>query len=230
MIDTSDASTTTKETERTVPLPTTTPRTTITTADSNDGSETTTAAAATMTNNNPWQLWSVNPGHVLLLTSLPVCYGAYRDYNKPLDKVVQQLLEKQTGGRVKMDYNIRTAQESVRRAVGSAVASRALGVATRGSLGIFGLCGAMIFYASGASSLSEAVHSTQRWAQSGRKRLFDFLGIHDTFGKDHPDYIATRGMTEEQELEYLSKTYFSIENESSSSSSSSSLEEENNGR
>ena len=105
--------------------------------------------------------------------------------------------------------NLKAADASVRRAVGAGVASRALSIATRGSLGVFLCTGALVFYASGCSTTEDAVQVTREWAQSGRRRFYEFWGIPDPLG--HPDYAATRGMTEEEELEYLSKTYFTYE-------------------
>jgi hypothetical protein len=155
-----------------------------------------------------WPSFHVHPGHVLLFTSLPICYGAFRDYNKSIEDLACDILKRQTGGRVKID-NLLAAEANVRRAVGAGIASRALSVATRGSIGIFAFSGAMIFYASGCSTINEAAQATRESAQSGRRKFYSYLGVKDPFGEDHPDYIATRGMTEEQELDYISKTYFS---------------------
>lgn len=150
---------------------------------------------------------SIHPGHVFFVGSLPFCLQAYRGYQKPLERVVQDVLKVQTGGNVRID-NLKQAEENIRRAVGSAVASRALRVATSGSVGVFGMAVAIVFYASGCSTVEQAMTSTRHWAHDGRKRLDRFFGINDRVDCDHPEYLITKNMTEEQEIEHVSKTYF----------------------
>jgi hypothetical protein len=128
------------------------------------------------------------PGNVLLASSFPFCYRAYRDYNKYSQMILQ-------------------APHSSDNKLGMMVASRALGIATRGSIGVFALTGSLVFFWNGWSSLSDAVHSTQQWAQSRRQRLLGLLGVTDRHQKDS-DFIATKDMTEEQALDYLTKKYF----------------------
>lgn len=124
----------------------------------------------------------------------------------PLESVVQEVLKQQTDGRVKIE-NLKTAEENIRRAVGSAIASRALRVATAGSIGIFGMTSALIFYASGCTTLNQAVSSTRQWAHSGRRRFDSRFGIQGRVDKDHPEVLLAENMTEEEELEYISKRY-----------------------
>jgi hypothetical protein len=151
--------------------------------------------------------FSVVPGHILLVCSLPFCIRAYRGYQRPLEAIVQEVLLQRTGGRVKIE-DAKVAEEGVRRAIGSAVASRALGVATMGSIGVFGLVGALAFYASGCNTVSEAVSSTSRWGRTRRQELDSFFGVKSRVDERHPEVLVTRGMTEEEELEHISKTYF----------------------
>jgi hypothetical protein len=99
------------------------------------------------------------------------------------------------------------APHSMDNKLGMMVASRALGIATRGSVGLFALTGSLVFFWNGWSSLSDAVHSTQQWAQSRRQRLLDLLGVTDRHQKD-PDFVATKDMTEEQAYDYFTKKYF----------------------
>lgn len=104
--------------------------------------------------------------------------------------------------------NLKLAEDGIRRAVGSAVASRALRVASSGSVGIFGVTIAVAFYASGCTTVEQAMVSTRHWAHSGRKSLDRFFGVRDRVDRDHPEYLITTAMTEEQEIEHVSKTYF----------------------
>ncbi|GAX25867.1 hypothetical protein FisN_6Hh095 [Fistulifera solaris] len=128
------------------------------------------------------------PGNVLLASSFPFCYRAYRDYHKYSQMILQ-------------------APHSSDNKLGMMVASRALGIATRGSVGVFALAGSLVFFWNGWSSLSDAVHSTQQWAQSRRQRLLDVFGFSHRHQND-PDFVATKDMTEEQALDYFTKKYF----------------------
>jgi hypothetical protein len=119
---------------------------------------------------------------------------------------VQDALSVHTGGKVKIS-NIELAKENSRRAVGSAMAGRALRVANSASLGIFGVGTALVFYASGGSSMDQFIASTWRWVHVERRRLDAFSGIPDRVDQDHPEYLITKNMTEEEEYEYVSKTY-----------------------
>ena len=132
----------------------------------------------------------LHPGNILLATGVPSVYTAYRRFHQSLDSS----LPSAAGG----------------RDLGAAVASRALGVATRGSYGVFAILGSLVFYASGCSTFPDAVSACQRWGQAGRETLTSSLGLEDdSTGYNHPDYQATKGMTEDEELDYLSKKYFS---------------------
>jgi len=147
----------------------------------------------------------IHPGHFFLATSLPFCWSAYRGYQTPLEGVVQSVLKhnKSSGSSLP---DLSKAEEHVRKAVGSAVASRALWVATSASIGGFGILTASLFYLSGCHSVEQAISSTRHWAHSGRRRVDNFFGI-DRVDKDHPEYLLTQSMSEEEELEFVSKKY-----------------------
>lgn len=136
------------------------------------------------------------PGNVLFFSSFPFCYRAYRDYHKYSQMIVQARVASASSSTAVPDNKL-----------GMMVASRALGIATRGSVGLFALTGSCIFFCNGWSSLSDAVQATQRWAQSRRQRLITLLGLQDKHNQD-PDYIETKHMTDEQALNYLAKKYF----------------------
>ena len=136
------------------------------------------------------------PGNVLFVSSFPFCYRAYRDYHTYTQRMVQ----------TRIAANGSTAVPDNK--LGMMVASRALGIATRGSVGLFALTGSFFFFLNGWSSLADAVQATQQWAQSRRQRLITVLGLPDNNNSDHPDLVATKHMTDEQALDYLSKKYF----------------------
>lgn len=145
----------------------------------------------------------IHPGHFFLATSLPFCWSAYRGYQTPLDRVVRDVLK----GQNVPPEDLGKAQDSVRKAVGSAVASRALRVATYASVGGFGILTAGLFYWSGCNSVEEAVASTRQWAHSGRRRVDLLFGIENRVDKDHPEYLFMQSMSEEEELEFVSNNY-----------------------
>mmetsp|Transcript_14398 Transcript_14398/g.26989 ORF Transcript_14398/g.26989 Transcript_14398/m.26989 type:complete len:248 (+) Transcript_14398:74-817(+) len=93
------------------------------------------------------------------------------------------------------------------RVLATRMAVRAFRVATLGTLATFGLVGAAGFYASGCRSVEEAIQSTRAWASSWRKSLQHILGTDKAVSKNHPDVIATKNMTGEEEMDYLWKKY-----------------------
>ena len=148
----------------------------------------------------------IHPGHFFLATSLPFNYWAYKGFNQPLEDLVQTVLKERTNGRVKI-RDIKGAEEDVRRAVASAVASRALRVATCTSVGTFGLVAAGCFYWSGCQTMGEAIEITQGWAHSRRKDLDRFIGTQGRIDRSHPEVMAVKGMSEEEEMQYISDKY-----------------------
>jgi hypothetical protein len=124
-----------------------------------------------------------HPGNLFLLTGLPLCYGAYRDYHKPLDDVIQERLRK------------RGVAQASGMDIGGTVASRAIRISLRGSFGIVALTCSLAVYASGCSTYSEAVTSYRKWAAFGRDD-----GLH------HATFLVTEGMTGKEYEEYLAKS------------------------
>jgi hypothetical protein len=149
----------------------------------------------------------LHPGHVLTCASLPLLAIAYRDYTKPLESLVQAALKRQ---RISLQ-ELEAAEESVRRSVASAMASRALRVASYGSCGMFGLSLAAAYYATGCQSTEEAVHRTRAWGLQARRRLDSSMGVPPASRVDdsHPEVRALEGMTEAEEMSHMHKTYFS---------------------
>lgn len=149
----------------------------------------------------------LHPGHVLTCASFPLLAIAYRDYTTPLESLVQAALRRQ---RISLQ-ELEAAEESVRRSVASAVASRALRVATYGSCGVFGLGLAAAYYASGCQSTEQAVRQTREWALHARRRLDSTMGVPPSSRMDdsHPEVRALQGMTEAEEMSHMHRTYFS---------------------
>jgi hypothetical protein len=134
---------------------------------------------------------AIHPGHVLLGGSLPFCYQAYRDYVKPLDRYTDPVVRKFADG---------YSDESARRAVGVVVASRALRVASFASVGVFGICAAAAFYATGCTTTPQAIEQTTVWAHRARRRFDDLFKV-ERIDRDHPDFRESLSLAEEQELE-----------------------------
>ena len=84
----------------------------------------------------------VEPSHIMGGTSLLFFFRAYRVYHSPLDGLVQKIAKR---NHVTM-AELEAADIAVRKAVGTAVAGRALRLATLISFGSFGMIGAGTFY------------------------------------------------------------------------------------
>lgn len=163
---------------------------------------------------------SIHPGHFFLIGSLPLLYNAYRGYRNPaFDDVALKVLKRQSSTTIEETISkvpvgetwnvvVATTDDSIRRAVGSAVAGRALRVATFATTGIFCLGVSFTFYAFGWNSTSQAISETKRWARTQRNRLDSCLGIKERIDENHPEYLITKNMTENEEYAYISKTYF----------------------
>ena len=59
------------------------------------------------------------------------------------------------------------------------------------------------FYLSGCRSIDEALTLTRQWASSRANSFDDWLGFDERGSKTDPDVIATKGMTEEEEINYV---------------------------
>lgn len=163
---------------------------------------------------------TLHPGHVLLLTSMPFGYGAYRGFQQPaLDQVVGKVLARH---QLPVVANLQEAEEPIRKAIGSAVAGRALRVATLASTASFCLASSFLFYANGWSSVDQAMAETREWAQGRRKAWDSYFGIENRIDRDHPEVQAVAGMTEEEELQHISNRYLPDEDWESTEDTSSS--------
>jgi hypothetical protein len=144
----------------------------------------------------------------MLLASMPFCYGAFRAYHRPLNDVIQPVLR----AHKIPSAMIEKAEEPIRRAVASVVAARALKVSTLASIGGFGIMGAMVFYTCGWNSFNQAVATTQDWAHVKRNYLDQWLGVKNRIDRNHPESDHIKGMSHEEELDYISRVYLPDEN------------------
>ncbi len=60
----------------------------------------------------------------------------------------------------------------------------------------------------GWNSLEEGISETRRWGNSKRKKLDKLLGAEQRVDEDHPEVIARKAMTREEEAAYLAKRYW----------------------
>jgi hypothetical protein len=164
----------------------------------------------TMEDSRLFNNFSIHPGHFLMVTSLPFCFSAYRNYHKPLESIVNEVLLKRTEGKVKI-ADLKLAEGSIRRVVGSALAARALRVSGAASVGFFGVAWGLAFYATGCQTLQEAVVFTRGWAGDTRRGLDRAFGIEGRIDANHAESQITKNMTEEEEMAHISKTYFPVE-------------------
>ena len=92
-----------------------------------------------------FDIWK-NPANVLLISSVPFFAGAYVGYKKPTEKL-EELAVGSTSKNNKIEGDkvggIPTAE---RRRLGLKMASRALRLATMGTVGTFGILGACEFF------------------------------------------------------------------------------------
>mmetsp|Transcript_11982 Transcript_11982/g.26649 ORF Transcript_11982/g.26649 Transcript_11982/m.26649 type:complete len:246 (-) Transcript_11982:1549-2286(-) len=92
--------------------------------------------------------------------------------------------------------------------VGPVLAARALIIGSMLSIGGVGLMSAAIFYSSGYETVDEAVRSLREWGPRKRREWERFVGLPEGGqSASHPDVIATKGMSEDEELEYVKRKY-----------------------
>jgi len=95
-----------------------------------------------------------------------------------------------------------------RHAVAVGTARRAFRYATVGTVGVFGLVGSIWFYViQGYRSVDDAKTEWTTTGNSIRNNLESFMGGDTASSKSHPDMVATKNMSEEQEMKYLYEKY-----------------------
>lgn len=96
------------------------------------------------------------------------------------------------------------------RTVAIRTAARAFRIATLGTVGTFCLVGAIGFYTSGHQTMEEAVHGTHVWTASWLQPWREYFASYPVVmqhSSSHPDVLATKDMSEEQELRYIYEKY-----------------------
>jgi hypothetical protein len=99
------------------------------------------------------------------------------------------------------------------RALASRMAVRAFRIATFGTVATFGLVGAFGFYISGYGSVDEAVQGTRTYASSWRDSLERIFGSDRSPSRTHPDVLATKNMTEDEEMQYIYNNFMAEDEE-----------------
>jgi hypothetical protein len=64
-----------------------------------------------------------------------------------------------------------------------------------------------VFFIGGWQSTEEALVTTKEWGTQKRKWLDQLLGVKERLDEDHPEVVARKKMTPEEEREYLTKKY-----------------------
>ena len=161
----------------------------------------------------------------MLLTSVPFFAGAYFGYRMPTEQL-EDLIQGSVGGTDKANgadknskttsrtkttsgkrLRAKTVDQDAIRAVAAHTASKALRIATLGTVGTFGFLSAVAFYISGYKSLEEAVVGTTRWASSLGKSIEYTMGGDKAVSRTHPEVLATKHMKEDEELRYIYDKY-----------------------
>jgi hypothetical protein len=156
-------------------------------------------------------VWNqIHPGHASVIFSLPFCYQAYQGYQQSLESMVQSVLAQHRIVPAVALQDMSQLEDSVRRSIASAVAARALKVATLGCFGALGLSIGASFYITQTSSLQDLLETIRHWAHRHRSQWDTFLLAPSSTRIDerHPEYQLVQQMTEEEELDYINKTYF----------------------
>lgn len=88
----------------------------------------------------------------------------------------------------------------------SRIAFKALGIGSMLSIGGVGLLTAGVFHWSGCQTLQELIDTWREWTPRKRIELETKFGIQPK-SMQHEDVVATKGMTEEEEWEYIKRKY-----------------------
>lgn len=166
-----------------------------------------------------WLGWINSPANILMVTSVPFFAGAYFGYRMPTEQL-EELIQGSVGGTNKdsqvsskakttsrKQINTEAVDKDAIRRVAARTASKAFRIATLGTVGTFGILGAVTFYLSGYNSLKEAVEGTTRWASSWGKTIEHAMGGDTAVSKTHPDVLATKNMDGSGELKYVYDKY-----------------------
>ncbi|KAI2510011.1 MatE-like protein [Fragilaria crotonensis] len=139
--------------------------------------------------------FGIEPAHVFLIAAVPLCLGAYSGFQKQVKEAEKEA--KELAHRKAVEALGKRPPPLKFTVDGRMLAARAFGIGTMLSLGSF------------AAVEHEAFDSSRVW---GRKRRADIEGWSGMdFSKDDPDKIATKGMSEDEEMDYIQRKYLSDE-------------------
>jgi hypothetical protein len=145
---------------------------------------------------------SLHPGHFFFSGGFFLSYAAFASFNESLEVVIGKELVRQLKHVPKIKgediaTSLSTPQnldDATKRIMASTIATRAFRVATFGTTGFMFLGMSAFCYMNGWKSMDEALSGINMLT---KRRI-----------RHHPDYIATQNMSEEEEHEYISKTFF----------------------
>ena len=180
----------------------------------------------------------LHPGHCCMMMGIPLVlhayYYGYNNYHTSSEQLVQEILQKQqqapvlpavagaTAATTPPTPPLHVLEESIRRSIGVAVASRALRVATMGMVGIFSISIGLLFYTTGTNSVTQVVRTIQESSQKHCQFWEQYIrttfqssssSSHNTntppprYNQHHPEYQRIQQMSEDEELEYIYQMY-----------------------
>ena len=140
---------------------------------------------------------NIPPAPVFGLLSIRCFYNAYTIYRAEIPPEAAKILMEET------------AEESALRAAASNIASRAVRVASYASVGGILTLVTIPLAWYGYTSFHDALVALQHRA---KRDLTSFEKVGASIGlppdRSHPDFAATKGMSEQEELNYLARTLF----------------------
>lgn len=179
----------------------------------------------------------LKPSYLLLASSIPLLLGAYAGYKSEIGRVAnaasssspvsldvyspgftssgnrllkryaneENLVKKSSHNASKIVSAVAESAEQIHVNV-HRVAFKALGIGSLLSVGGFTLLAFGVFKATGSETLDELIEKCRNWAPKKRKELEERFGINPK-SMQHEDVIATKGMTDDEEWEFLKKKY-----------------------
>lgn len=178
----------------------------------------------------------LKPSYLLLASSIPLLLGAYAGYKSEIGRVTnaassssvsldsyspgftssgsgllkryaneEKLVKKSSHNASKIVSAVAESAEQIHVNV-PRVAFKALGIGSLLSVGGFSLLTFGVFKVTESETLDELIEKCRNWAPKKRKELEERFGINPK-SMQHEDVIATKGLTEDEEWEFLKKKY-----------------------
>lgn len=143
--------------------------------------------------------FNIPPSPIFGAISVPLLWRAYQDYYYEIPRISQTLLQ---------EHLAESAPDDLKRAAASDLAKRALKVASYMCLG--GTCAVLGVVLFSYPSFDAAWMDLQQRGQRRWHYLQEQFraGSRVVADRSHEDFQATRHMSEDQELDYISQKYF----------------------